>query len=410
MINKSSLPGKAVFTISKSCPDSSIDRVEWTKQLDDYLGRLAREHKGKEWKAIACEMQIKFDNPMITAKKCRERWACCVNPVISKAALTDAECVLLLINHNNLQNRWSKMSKKIPRRYSSTLKNNFYSLIRSVLRRIVTNEFSQVTGLYLLQSTYVCWVAVNLLQRPDSYVPTKGDVPTHIRALIVEKGLTVSKCEEHLKAIVKGVIVGNPGKNLKPLEKYLTLKMFHELFVAVSPSLETRLEPISKDIPVPGHDTHPEIVEEIILVELEKVLNPASSAAASAPSLASKTQPLVPPNPSSAPVMAPISSLMPPTRSTHNCPSQPIMNSQPFQVYSFTPQLVPMPFVPPGPHFAFAPGPPPGTRAPYVPVYMLPSTFLDGSSGMYPHISVNVQPIYPPMPGTNRPRPPNDRP
>ena len=260
-----------VFNITKPIPTG---RIDWTSQLDEYLGEVAIKHKCREWKNIAIDMQVKFANPQITAKRCRERWACCVNPEITKAALTDAECVLLLINHNNMQNRWSKMSKKLTQRYSSTLKNNFYSLVRSVLRKILSSELERVSCLYLLQSIYVSWIANKLLQQESSYKPTKGDVPIHIQTLVLEKGLSVPKCENHLRGIVKGILSENSERiGLTPLKNYYTIQMFYDLFVSMAPSLEAKLEPMANIGSSAILDNNPESIEEILLTEIEKALN-----------------------------------------------------------------------------------------------------------------------------------------
>jgi hypothetical protein len=43
-------------------------------------------------------MQKKYNNVNITAKKCRERWTCKVNPAIKKGPLSDAEVLLLFLS------------------------------------------------------------------------------------------------------------------------------------------------------------------------------------------------------------------------------------------------------------------------------------------------------------------------
>ena len=188
MNDKVTLPSNPIFIVSKyDSEEVNSKRVDWTSQLDEHLAKLANEHKAKYWKSIAIRMRENFLNPNITAKKCRERWACCVNPGISKLSLTDAESLLLVFNHETLQNNWSKMAKKIPRRYSSTLKNNFYSLIRSVLRKITCNELSKVTALFFLQTIYISWVSIRLLENPPPPHKQKGAVPIHIYKLVQEK-------------------------------------------------------------------------------------------------------------------------------------------------------------------------------------------------------------------------------
>eukprot|EP01022_Parablepharisma_sp_SALTPOND_P012316 TRINITY_DN1577_c0_g1_i2.p2 TRINITY_DN1577_c0_g1~~TRINITY_DN1577_c0_g1_i2.p2 ORF type:complete len:382 (-),score=20.55 TRINITY_DN1577_c0_g1_i2:3994-5139(-) len=346
-------PPKQIFKITNG---ASAMHVEWTSQLDEYLKILVSKHKGKEWKSVALEMQAKFANTHITAKKCRERWAACINPEILRTGLKDSEYVLLLIYHHHLHNNWSGISKKIPYRYSSTLKNNFYSIFRSVLRKVLVNEFAEVTGLYLLQATYASWVAVELLNKPGDYKPARGEVPKHIRDLMIEKELTQEKCELHLQRAVKKILYDYPQRErLKPLEKYVSLKMFYELFVAVSYPLEAKL------VAAPNlslkHGEDPAVVQEIIFTEIENVLNPPVSQ-----QITSKT-------------------FVPHIASAHPLP---------FQSYSYGSTSM-TPYVPP---FMLAPRYPPGIREPSMPLYLMPSTFVGSYTGNHYQLFIGVPTIY----------------
>jgi len=269
MSQKPSLSFDKIFSIERAFTQNPVGRIDWTVQLDDHLAKLATEHKARDWKVIALGMQKKFSNPYITAKKCRERWACCVNPDISKLSLTDAESLLLLILHGTMQNKWSKMSKKIPKRYSSTLKNNFYSIYRSVLRKIANDEIKKASLLFLLQAIYVSWLALQLLSRPATFRAKKGDVPGHILALTVEKAVTVQKCEEFLQNVIKKILNSNTdNKALQSLSKYRTLDQFHGLFEAIGPALEAEFKPnVSGDIIMESA----EYVEKAIQIQIEKV-------------------------------------------------------------------------------------------------------------------------------------------
>ena len=66
-----------------------LDHVDWTKQLDDYLSKTAAKYDRKNWRCIAAEMKDKFNNPKLTAKKCRERWSSHANPELSREPLSD---------------------------------------------------------------------------------------------------------------------------------------------------------------------------------------------------------------------------------------------------------------------------------------------------------------------------------
>ncbi len=216
-------------------------------------------------------MRILFHEQRLTAKTCRERWTCCVNPSINKLSLTDAEFLLLIISHQSIQNMWSRMSKIIPRRYSSTLKNNFYSLVRSFVRKVLSQEFKRVSALFLLQIIYVSWVIAQLLARPADFQRKRGTVPSHIHSLIVKKGVTKAMCEEYLHTVIKCVLSAYKGRpQLAPLDKCRSLSKLYDLFLAVSAPLRAKFLPhISEDGPMQSS----EVVEEAIVSELEKALN-----------------------------------------------------------------------------------------------------------------------------------------
>ncbi len=259
-----------IFAVTKLLPESPAERIIWTSQMDEYLAKLAETYKRRNWKAVAREMQKQFTNPRIEAKKCRERWACCANPDISKQSLTDAEELMLVICHNLYQNMWTKMARMIPRRYSSTLKNNFYSLVRSVLRRVLLNELKKPSGLYLLQVVYVSSIVAQLLARPSNYPHKRGAIPSHIHSLIVEKGVTSTMCEEYLNVLIRLLIKQNTDRReLARLEKFTKLGELYGLFLAILQPLRTKFAPYMSDASF-MHDSAS--VEVAILDELEKAL------------------------------------------------------------------------------------------------------------------------------------------
>lgn len=273
MLGKYDVPNKKVFKICKSETPSSSLHIEWTKQLDNTLKQIVAAHEGKNWKGIAAEMQTQFNNPYITAKRCRERWTCRVNPAIKKGPLTDAEVLLLLIYHQQLHNNWSQLSKVIPHRYNNTLKNNFYSLVRSIIRKILIGDFERITGFYLLEAIYVSSVVAELLKQPEECKYGKGDMPPHICALIAEKGITQGMCEGYLRKVIEHLIVKYPERVvMKHLQEHNTLSKLEKLFVAVGSRIETEV----RDLPGSLKDLEiTDLVEELILKALEKELGPA---------------------------------------------------------------------------------------------------------------------------------------
>lgn len=228
-----------------------------------YLLSLETMNKGKGWKLIAYEMQKQFNNPSITPKRCRERWSSHINPEINKAAISDAECALLLIKHHELGNNWSKISRYIPRRYGSTLKNNFYSLIRAILRKIVIEETTGSNGLLFLESIYISWIAMQLLGKKEDKKWKKGDVPLHIRTLVIEKQINEVMCENYVQKLINELLKKYPDHlNMKLLKNYTNLKTLHNMFVEVANSIEERLITILR---LPLDQQGSKIVDECII-------------------------------------------------------------------------------------------------------------------------------------------------
>lgn len=178
----------------------------------------------------------------------------------------------IFIHHHHLHNNWSQLSKVIPHRYNNTLKNNFYSLMRSVVRRILIGDLEKITGLYLLETVYVSSVVVELLQQPEESKYTKGDMPPHIHSLIAKKGIKKEICEEYLKKTVNLFLKKNPERSvLKRLEEYNTLTKLNDLFVQVASQLKTKVRNLPESL------TEVEVsntIEALILETLEKELTP----------------------------------------------------------------------------------------------------------------------------------------
>ena len=268
-----------VFNVDKQSLNKQSSHVNWNSKLDSYLAKLASDHNECNWETIANEMRKKFGNFQLTAKKCRERWACKANPAISKQPLSDSEYVLLLIYHCKLGNNWSCISSHIPKRYGSTLKNNFYSLIRSILRRILIGDTMKITTLLFLESIYISWVSVELLKRKNENRHKRGDVPPHIKALIIEKKINNNMCEQYLKKLALILIDKYKEKSsLKTLKKLNTLETFYEIFISVSNQIEGKIKSLMTLI---EPHSQPEVINEIILTGIEmfliKVENPIKS-------------------------------------------------------------------------------------------------------------------------------------
>lgn len=272
MIRNSEVFNKRIFEIRKTHPSNPRTHINWDKQLDNSLKQIVLKHDGKNWKGIAREMQEKYKDMFITAKKCRERWTCRVNPAVKKGPLTDAEMTLLLVYHASAGNNWLQLSKAIQNRHNNTLKNNFYSMVRSIVRKMAAGEIERTTALYLLESIYVSNVVAELLKKPEESSYGRSEMPPHLRSLVAKKAVTVEMCENYLKKVVASLVSRNAGRPmLRYLRQYTTLADLHKLFIAMASRLKLEVRSLA------GNLSDLEItdaVESLILAALEAQVAP----------------------------------------------------------------------------------------------------------------------------------------
>lgn len=77
-----------------------------------------------------------------TAKQCRERWRCNLDPNINKNEWTVEEDMLIVNLQRELGNRWALLAKSLPGRTENAIKTRFRSLQRSNKRKWSPQEDS----------------------------------------------------------------------------------------------------------------------------------------------------------------------------------------------------------------------------------------------------------------------------
>jgi hypothetical protein len=79
-----------------------------------------------------------------TAKQCRERWRCNLDPNINKTEWTQEEDLMIINLQQELGNRWALLAKSLPGRTENSIKTRFRSLQRSTKRKWTPQEDSML--------------------------------------------------------------------------------------------------------------------------------------------------------------------------------------------------------------------------------------------------------------------------
>lgn len=237
-----------IFKITKgSIGKNNGGKVAWSKDHNTKLLELVNNYRGKCWKRVAKEMQEEFNDPELTAKKCRERWCNCTNPDIDKTALTESEELFLLIYHHEYKNKWVLISRHLPRRNSSKLKNNFSSLIRKVARKISLNEREVVLSANVyIQIIYASVLIYDLASIEDS--PEKAIIiaPIHIYDHIKGKRLTCIQCLTYIKKITQFFISKYENRiKFQELKKLDTIELIRKFLDKIVENIKTNYSPNS---------------------------------------------------------------------------------------------------------------------------------------------------------------------
>jgi len=231
-----------VFKIMKAKRKCPFPRLTWEKNQDLYLYSLVDLYGERNWKKVEQEMKAKFPELPINGKKCRERWLNVGKRGIDRGSLTEFEDLMLIVYHHTYSNSWSAIAKRLPNRNPSTLKNNFYSLIKKVARQALL--FSKGEHLYVpspvqfYSSLYIITLLTHLLEtkKLDPYSLKKEPIndavdsaqkylaPPHIADYVFSLNLTVKVYESYAEELNKVAIFTERYVSKGALDKLKGLK------------------------------------------------------------------------------------------------------------------------------------------------------------------------------------------
>ena len=106
---------------------------KWSLAEDELLVSLINRFANK-WSKIASILNTEIHGRanIRNSKNCKERWNNYLNPNINRGHWTALEDVLLLEGYLKFGNKWTSITKTIPNRIESSVKNRIKSLINKI--------------------------------------------------------------------------------------------------------------------------------------------------------------------------------------------------------------------------------------------------------------------------------------
>lgn len=113
---------------SKSLPLKARKKGTWSEQEDRLLTQVVTSNNFLKWSEIA-ELV-----PERSAKQCRERWVCNLDPQIVRGMWSPEEDKSILSLQETVGNKWAKIASYLPGRTENSVKTRYKSIMRAITR------------------------------------------------------------------------------------------------------------------------------------------------------------------------------------------------------------------------------------------------------------------------------------
>ena len=102
--------------------------------------QFVQVHGTKNWRLIASQLNR-------SPKQCRERWNGHLNPTINKGPWSFEEDLILAQKQNELGNKWAQISKFLPGRTDTIVKNRWNTSVKNRIHELLySNHISSLGG------------------------------------------------------------------------------------------------------------------------------------------------------------------------------------------------------------------------------------------------------------------------
>lgn len=222
-------------------------RVVWTQRQEAKLKQIVAKNEAKNWKKIAEEMKETFHDRTLTAKKCRERWCNCSNPILDKGALNTAEELLLLAYHKQYGTKWSTISKKLTSRSSIKMKNEFTNLVRKTARKIKLGDINGLNSAVLLIQALYITILINELISLNEFSETKLVVSAFIYEIVKEKDISQKECLNFIEECINMFLeIYKESLTLQNLTKMKEVTVLRSFIYKILEMVETNCSHLSE--------------------------------------------------------------------------------------------------------------------------------------------------------------------